>query len=187
MKILAFTGMPFSGKSEAVKIAKYFNIPVFRMGDLIWEEAKNQDLEINDKNVGLIATNMRKRFGKDIWAKKTLEKLNFNEIIEYLVIDGIRNIEEVKFLKKEFEDNFILIAIKVSDQIRYKRGMSRNRSDDSQNLQTIKKRDLREKEWGIDKVIESSDFTIFNEGEIEDFRQKVKDLFEDIVLRESRH
>ncbi|HEC81032.1 MAG TPA: hypothetical protein ENI42_01220, partial [Thermoplasmatales archaeon] len=38
MKTIAFTGMPGSGKTEAVKIAKELEIPVIRMGDCVWEE-----------------------------------------------------------------------------------------------------------------------------------------------------
>ena len=66
MKIIVFAGMPSSGKSEAVNIAKERNIPVIRMGDMVWEETKKQGLEINDKNVGMIADNMRKKYGMDI-------------------------------------------------------------------------------------------------------------------------
>ena len=72
MKIIAFTGMPFSGKSEAVEIAKKLGIPVVRMGDMVWDEVKKQGLEINDGNVGFIANKMRESHGMDIWA-------NFNE------------------------------------------------------------------------------------------------------------
>ena len=75
MKILAFTGMPFSGKSEAVKIAREMNIPVVRMGDMIWDEVKKQGLVLTDQNVGNIATQMRKEHGKDIWAIRTIEKI----------------------------------------------------------------------------------------------------------------
>ncbi|HIG99167.1 MAG TPA: AAA family ATPase, partial [Thermoplasmata archaeon] len=42
MKIIAFTGMPASGKSEAVQLAKDKGIPVIRMGDLVWEETQRQ-------------------------------------------------------------------------------------------------------------------------------------------------
>ena len=69
MRIIAFAGMPFSGKSEAVQIAKDSNIPVVRMGDAVWNEVEKQGLELNDKNVGMIAEKMRKDHGMDIWAK----------------------------------------------------------------------------------------------------------------------
>ena len=75
MKIIAFAGMPFSGKSEAVRIAKEKNIPVIRMGDMVWDEVKKRGLELNDKNVGTIANEMRQKHGKDIWAKKTIERV----------------------------------------------------------------------------------------------------------------
>ena len=66
MKILAFTGMPCSGKTEAVKVAKEMDIPVIRMGDAVWREVKHQGLELNDKNVGDVANNMREKHGKYI-------------------------------------------------------------------------------------------------------------------------
>ena len=177
MKIVAFAGMPFSGKSEAVKIAKELNIPVIRMGDMVWKETKNQGLEINDSNVGKIANNMRKKHGMDIWAKRTLDHIKKLEKTELLVIDGIRNSEEVDFFKKNLGQDFILVAIDVSDKIRYKRAMSRGREDDSKDLKLIKERDKREKSWGLDKLIKSADIIIKNEGSLENLQKNIKDIF----------
>ena len=177
MKILAFAGMPFSGKSEAVKIAKELKIPVVRMGDMVWEETKKQGLEINDSNVGKIANNMRKEHGMDIWAKRTLEHIRKLEKTELLVIDGVRNIQEIKTFEKELGNNFVLVAIDVSDEIRHKRAMSRGREDDSKDLQLIKERDKREKSWGLDKLIKSADIIIKNEGSLENLQKNIKDIF----------
>ena len=134
MEIIAFAGMPFSGKTEAVKIAKEMEIPVIRMGDIVWQEVKNRNLKINDKNVGFIANEMRKKHGKNIWAKKTIDKIKDIKNTKYLVIDGIRNLEEVETFKKELKGDFILIGVEVSDKTRYKRAMKRNREDDSVDL-----------------------------------------------------
>ena len=51
MKIIAFAGMPCSGKSEAVQIAKEMNIIVIRMGDMVWEEVKKRGLTLDEKVV----------------------------------------------------------------------------------------------------------------------------------------
>ena len=51
MKIIAVTGMPFSGKTEVVKIAKKMNIEIIRMGDLVWEEVKKRGLKLSDRNI----------------------------------------------------------------------------------------------------------------------------------------
>ncbi len=177
MRIIAFTGMPFSGKSEAVKIAKEQNIPVIRMGDMIWEETKKQNLELNDKNVGTIANNMRKRYGMDIWAKKTIEKIKKIKNTNILVIDGVRNLEEVETFKKKLGDDFLLIAIQVSDKLRYKRAMNRNRKDDNKDLAKIKERDNREISWGLTTVITTADMIISNEGSLEELHNKIKQVF----------
>ncbi|KAA0004666.1 MAG: dephospho-CoA kinase [Thermoplasmata archaeon] len=176
MKIIAFTGMPFSGKSEAVEIAKDLGIPVVRMGDMVWDEVKKQGLEINDENVGFIANKMREIHGMDIWARRTVEKIISMKNVDKLVIDGVRNFEEIDFFKKMLGADFIVVAVNVSDEIRYKRAMARGREDDSLDLELVKKRDEREISWGLDKVINSADVVVSNEGSIDEFRKKIKDI-----------
>jgi len=180
MKIIAFAGMPFSGKSEAVQIAKDSNIPVVRMGDAVWDEVKNRGLELNDKNVGLIADKMRKDHGMDIWARRTLDKIRLLDEADVVVIDGIRNVEEIDRFKKELGKDFVVIAIDASDEKRYKRALSRKRQDDSNDLERIKERDKRELRWGLDVVIASADIVISNEGSISEFKNKVRKALNEI-------
>ena len=176
MKTIAFAGMPFSGKSEAVKIAKELGIPVVRMGDMVWEEVKKQGLEINDENVGFIANKMREKHGMDIWARRTVEKIISMKNVDKIVIDGVRNFEEIDFFKKMLGSDFVIIAVEVSDETRYRRALTRGREDDSLDLDLVKKRDEREISWGLDRVIASADVVVSNEGSIEDFRKKIKDI-----------
>jgi len=172
--------MPFSGKSVAVEIAKSTVFPVIRMGDLIWEEVKNQKLELNDENVGFVANSIRKKQGKDIWAKRTIEKIKSQNISDKIIVDGIRNIEEIDLFKKELSSNFVLIAITASDELRKKRAMSRNRIDDSKDIKSIEERDIREIGWGIKDVISNADIVVSNEQSIEDFRNKIKKILQKI-------
>ena len=180
MKIIAFTGMPFSGKSEAVQIAKDSGIPVVRMGDMVWEEVKKQGLKINDENVGTIANQMREQHGKDIWAKRTIEKIRSMKNAESIIIDGIRNAEEISTFKKELKGDFIVVAVEVPEEMRHKRALNRGREDDSKNLEKIKERDKREIGWGIDTVIASADIVISNAGNIDDFRDKIRKILNKI-------
>ena len=180
MKIIAFTGMPCSGKSEAVQIAKNMGINVFRIGDMVWEEVKNRGLPLDDKHVGAIADQMRKKYGKDIWAKKTLEKISEYSKIEHIVIDGIRNNEEIETFKKKLGKNFIVIAIVASDETRQKRFLKRGREDDSKDVQDLIDRDKRELNWGLGSVIASADIVIPNEGSLENFRNELTKIFNKI-------
>jgi dephospho-CoA kinase len=180
MKVIAFAGMPFSGKSEAASIAKEMNIPVIRMGDFILEETKSKGLELNDYNVGITADKMRKKYGMDIWAKKTLEKIKSIKKAKILIIDGIRNIEEIETFEKELGNNFLLIVIQVTNEVRYKRAMNRGREDDSKDLKKIKERDKRELSWGLGNVIASADIVITNQGSINEFKKRIKEVFNKI-------
>ena len=172
--------MPFSGKSEAVQIAKDIGIPVFRMGEMVWDEVKKRGLEINDENVGAIANQMREKYGKDIWAKRTIEKIKSMKNVESVIIDGIRNTEEISAFKRELKGNFTVVAVEVPDELRHRRALNRGRKDDSKNLEKIKERDKREIGWGIDTVIASADIVISNAGNIEDFRNKIREILNKI-------
>ena len=176
MKIIAFAGMPCSGKSEAVKIAKDMKIPVIRMGDMVWEEVKNRKLTLDEKNVGTIANKMRKEHGMDIWAKRTIDKILKIRKTDYLIIDGIRNIEEIDYFKKKLGKDFKLIAVTASDATRQKRFLKRGREDDSSDIQDLQDRDKRELDWGLGTVIASADIIVPNDEGIKDFKTEIKKL-----------
>ena len=180
MKIIAFTGMPCSGKSEAVQIAKDKGFLILRMGDMVWEETKNQGLELNDKNVGKVANDMREKYGMDIWAQRTVKKIKAIGKKDQIVIDGIRNIEEINFFKKELSNDFVIIAIDASDELRKKRALSRGRKDDSSNIKDFEERNKRELRWGLGKVITSADIVISNEGGIAEFKDKIRKVLDEI-------
>jgi len=174
--VIAFSGMPFSGKSEAVKIAKDLKIPVVRMGDLVWEEVQRRELRINDENVGFVANEMREKNGADIWARKTVEKVKSFDQCSLVIIDGVRNADEMKTFQDELGQHFVLIAVDVKDDIRHERALLRNRADDSNDLDKIKKRDMREKSWGIENVMNKADVTISNNNDLIEFQKKVRKL-----------
>jgi dephospho-CoA kinase len=178
MKIIAFTGMPASGKSEAVQLAKEKGIPVIRMGDLVWEETKRQGKPLDGKNVGDIANGMRTTHGMDVWAKRTVEKARSLAQSPHLVIDGVRNTEEIEYFKKELGSDFIIVAIDASDELRRNRAIARGRTDDSKNLRHLEERDKREIRWGVKKVIAEADIIIQNNGSLEQLRNQVYSIFE---------
>lgn len=173
MKIIAFTGMPASGKSEAVQLVKDKGIPVVRMGDLVWEETKRQGKPLDDKNVGEVADNMREKYGMDVWAKRTVEKIQSLEKSPLIVIDGVRTMEEIDFFKQELGIDFLVIAIDAANEVRRKRALARGRTDDSKDLKDLEERDKREIRWGLQKVIADADIVIQNNGSLKAFQKQV--------------
>jgi len=94
-----------------------------------------------------------------------------------LVIDGVRNVEEIEYFKKELGMDFLIIAIDAPDELRRKRAISRGRTDDSKNLKDLEERDKREIRWGLQKVIADADIVIPNNGSLEDFKKQVLIVF----------
>lgn len=180
MKIIAFVGMPCSGKTEAVQIAKEMGVPIIRMGDMVWDEVKNRGLPLDEKNVGAIADQMRRDLGMDIWANRTLDKISLLEKSKRIIIDGIRNIEEIDTFKKKLGKDFIIIAVFASDEIRQKRFVYRGREDDSSDIQDLKDRDKRELSWGLGTVIASADIIVPNEDGIDEFREEIRKILNKI-------
>jgi dephospho-CoA kinase len=178
MKIIAFTGMPASGKSEAVQLLRNRGIPVVRMGDLVWEETKRQGKPLNDKNVGEVATRIREQYGMDIWAKRTVEKIHSLKPSRFLVIDGVRTMEEIDCFKHELGRDFLVIAIEAADAVRRKRALARGRTDDAKDLKDLEERDRREIHWGLQKVIADADIVIPNNSSLSAFQKQVLTVVE---------
>ena len=174
MAVIGLTGLPCAGKTEFVELARKRNFVVHRMGDAVWNYVRNKNLELNNENVARIASEERERCGKGIWAERTL--LCIKNRNENIVIDGIRNIEEVEIFKKNLP-GFVLVAIHSSLKTRFQRIIKRGRVDDVKSEKAFHERDKRELSWGIEKVIASADFVIVNEGSIEEFRKEVEKIF----------
>ncbi len=175
MKIIAFVGMPGSGKSEASNVAKRMNIPVINMGDIVREETAKQGLPATDENVGGTGTKLRKEEGMDAIAKRCMPKIRSLRS-HVIVIDGTRNKEEVEYFKKQFGDDFKLIAIHAPFEQRFERLKNRLRSDDSNSMEELKRRDEREKSWGLAKLIQMADITIENTNSLEKFHKAVEEV-----------
>ncbi len=176
MKLIAFIGMPASGKSEASAVARSLNIPVVSMGDEVRKEAKKRGLPPTDENIGGTGTDLRRDEGMDAVAKRCIQKIRAKRGY-VVVVDGTRNIEEVNYFKEQFGDDFKLIAINAPFDLRFERVKKRARSDDMTGIEELKRRDEREKSWGLDKALGMADITLNNARSIEEFKEEIRKLF----------
>jgi dephospho-CoA kinase len=175
MKLIAFVGMPASGKSEAAAIAKKLGIPVVNMGDVVREETAKRGLPPTDENIGGTGTALRREEGMDVIAKRCVPKISVIRT-PVVVVDGTRNINEIDHFKKEFGNDFMLIAIHAPIEIRLERLRKRARSDDMNSIEDLKRRDERETGWGLDKAIKKADITINNTETKDKFQKQIEQL-----------
>ncbi len=184
MRVIAFVGLPLSGKSTAAKVAEEIGIPVVCMGDVVREEVKRRGLPQTDENLGKIAEELRKKEGMDAIAKRCIPIIREKgKDLGVVVVDGIRGIAEVERFKKEFGDDFILINIEAPLEVRFQRALKRKRSDDVKSLEDLRRRDERELSWNMGEAMKIANFTIENTGGLEEFREKIREILEQLCRR----
>lgn len=180
--VIAFTGMPGSGKSEAVEVARKRGIPVVTMGDFIRAETRKRGLDLVDANVGKVATEMRQKQGADYWARLTADEvLAHHKTHPIAVIDGVRNHEEVVTFRQRLGDRFVLVAITAPPETRMRRLTERGRADDPKKAADFSSRDERELGWGIARSIALADHALVNEGDLVAFRAAVAKLLDQVA------
>lgn len=169
-RIVLVTGMPGSGKTELVFIAREMDVSIISMGDVVRSHANANG--IPPDRIGEFADSERKEHGYHIWAERTMPSIKGERVL----IDGTRGLDEVERYRKEYGDVLKIVAVHSSQSTRFERLKARLRSDDPNLLEKFRERDRRELEWGIGHVIALADFMLVNEGPLEEFRDEARDV-----------
>lgn len=160
MRAILLTGMPGSGKSEAVKVAEEIGIPVHHMGSLVREMVKAKGFEVNRANLQAVADGERRKFGPDIWARRTMRLVSSAPTV---VIDGTRSLDEVAFFRRELGAGLTVVCVHASPKTRWERIDRRRRDDDPATFAELRERDQNELRWGLGEVIATADVMLVNE------------------------
>ena len=167
MKILLVTGMPLSGKEEFLTVARKTGIPFLRMGDIVRETYAADDAASAGMSVGEFASSEREQHGKDIWAKRAIQRMYGN----IFLVDGCRSMDEVISYRK-LSDDVEILAVFAPPKLRYERLVKRARDDAPKSIGEFDARDSRELSWGLGSVIALADRTIDNSSDLNDFRSR---------------
>ncbi len=171
--LILIAGFRCAGKGTLIEyVSKKF--PVVVMGDVVREYMKengiNEDIrEFSDK--------MRKKYGRDIFAKMTWEKIKNKEGI--IFVDGLRSIYEVNFFKKKIPA--ILLFIDADKKIRFERMLKRNRKGDPKTYEEFLKADNIENSWGLGQLKKFADFVIENNNTKKEFYNKIDEFLNNLV------
>ncbi len=177
-KAILIIGMPGSGKDEFGMVAREMGIEVINMGDIVREYTSSTGVSISMS--GEIASRERKANGMDIWAKRTIERVQSN----FVVVEGVRNIEEIQRFRKDMVIGLV-VSISSGRDTRYARLLKRGREDDPRNIEEFTVREKRELSWGIGEVLATADRYICNDSSIDAFRESVKEFLRQHIIQES--
>ena len=177
MKILVTTGMPGAGKEEFLKVCRARGAKIVRMGDVVREKTKEFGLELTDTNVGTVANDERKRYGMDVWAKRTIPYVGG----DLVVIDGTRGPDEIRAFKHAFGEDLKVVAIHASPRDRFQWLKARSRPDSPTSWEEFEHRDKRELAWGLGEAVALSDHMIVNDSSLADLKKSVDRLLDKVI------
>ena len=175
---IGITGAFGSGKSTAAAFFEEKGFTKIALSSFLEIEAKKRGVrKITRKILQDIGNEWREKFGPGILAKKANAYLKSKKA-EKAVIDGVRNLGEVREFRKN--GNFILVAVVADRKVRFERLKSLKRREKLtwDLFEELDKRDIgvAEKQTGLQVAfcIAESDVFVDSNGGIEEFRSKLK-------------
>lgn len=173
--VVGLGGMPGSGKSIVVEVAKELGYSVVTMGDVVREQTRLRGLEPTPQNVGKVMLELRAQEGNYVIAKKCIPKIQ-EQPTNRVLIDGLRSLFEADIFKENFS-KFVLVAVHAPPKARFERLRLRGRSDDPKTFDVFHERDMRELGVGLGGVIGLAEKIIVNDDSIEGFKALVRENF----------
>jgi dephospho-CoA kinase len=168
--VIGTCGTLCAGKGVIAEILKSLDCDVITLGAIVRESLDSRNVGTSRENQQDEGNMLRQKFGGQVLAERALKKHENSK--RPLVIDGIRNIAEIDYLKKN--SIFFLIGVDAPIEIRWKRSVKRNRDAGHNDYDRFVLDDARDKgrnepESGqqVGLCLVQADSLIFNDQEFE--------------------
>jgi len=174
--ILASVGEIASGKGVFVNyIKEKFNANFYRFSTSLRDVLDRIGEEQSRENMQNLSTILREGFGQDLLAKIIVKDVQ-EDPQEVILVDGVRRVADIKYLKEL--EGFYLINVKADEKIRYERIKSReeNPGDEEKTWEEFQKDAQAEPEVSIREVAKQANFTIKNNGSLEEYYQQIEKI-----------
>ena len=177
-KIIAIVGMCGSGKSVASEFFEKRGYTSVYFGGVTMEKLKEEGLEVTPENEKMMREKLRSMYGMGAFAQILLPKIEKNNKIGNVVLDGLYSWDELKILKEKFPD-MVVLAIICDKDLRYSR--LQNREFRPLTKEQASNRDISEIE-NLAKAgpIAYADYFILNNNDIDSYIEKLNDICEKI-------
>lgn len=171
--ILGFAGEIASGKGTATKYAvEKYDAASGRFSTMLRDVLNRLYIEESRENLQKISSALRQTFGDDLMAKVIFgdAESNTNSI---LVIDGVRRLPDIEYLRKLPE--FKLVYIETDMQKRFERIKKRgeNADDNTKTFEEFQKDHEGEAELRVKDLKNHADYVVENDGTFEELYAQI--------------
>ena len=179
--LIGITGTDGAGKGTVVDyLVKRKGFVHYHGRKLFIEKSEEQGLENNRANMRIVAKKMREEHGNDASVVLFLEQAK-KQGDKNIVIDSVRAYAEAETLKA---NEGVLLAVDAEQKLRYERIQTRKSSSDQVSFSEFVSHEKLEMDdpnpHGMQKakVMKMADYTIENNGTLEELHQKIEEFLE---------
>ena len=171
---IGLTGTNCAGKGEIAFYLKSRGYASLSLSDILREELAARGLEAGRDNLIRTGNELRAAYGPDVLARRIMDKVRGPS-----VIDSIRSPREVEFFKQQ--TGFVLVAVDAPIEVRFARARARGRDESASTLDEFRRKEEiemtgSETSQQLALSMAMADWTIVNDGTIEELRRKVEEL-----------
>jgi dephospho-CoA kinase len=189
--VIAVSGTFCSGKGLVARILKSMDCDIDTFSSVLKEDMRSRRMEINRHNLQNEGNRLREEFGAQVLSERLLAK--YKDSKKPLVIDGLRNVGELEYLKKH--THCFLIGVDAPLEFRWQLTQKRKSEKDMIDYDAFAALDARDKGYGeplngqqVGMCLTHADFLIYNDEEfvkLEDskFYKQVLDIYREIMKK----
>jgi uridine kinase len=181
--ILGVAGEMGSGKGV---IAKYVVLEhkgnMHRFSTMLRDVLQRMYIEESRDNIAKLSLMLRQNFGEEVFAN-TMYHDTQNDQHDIVVIDGIRRMADITYLKQL--PNFKFIYVDADLETRYKRvvGREENENDAKKTLDEFKRDQELESETQIRDLKNYADYVIENGGAFQDLYKRIDEIINENIAK----
>lgn len=174
--VLGLVGEMGSGKGSVAKyLVENHGAGTHKLSQIFRDILDRIYIEQTRENISELSLILRKAFGEDVLAKSIFHDVQ-NDPHEIVVLDGVRRMEDMVFLKTLPE--FKLVYIEASLEVCYERIVKRgeNNGDSTKTFDEFKLDHEADADARIVGMKNSADIVIENNGSYEELHEKIDEI-----------
>lgn len=185
--VIGLVGPIASGKGTISEYLQSLGFEYFSLSNVVREETTARGLEMTRENLQNVGNDLRENFGGAVLVNRLEERI---QKADFVVIDGIRNPEEIATIKKNFNGKIVAISAFKNRRVERYLERAKVRGEDNATLSSFKKIDERDLGKGeadsgqqVQACIDLADFTLKNNGSIQEFQQDCKEMLDNFFFQ----
>ena len=178
MRVIGVIGKNGSGKDEVLKYLKEkHSVPFLSTGDMVREIAAREGRASDRTTLQEISDSCFRAHGQGCFVKMVAEKIR-EKRWPVAGISGVRSPHDVELLREILGPSFVLIEVFVTDpRVRFERMRKRGAVRDTDSYERFLEQDRGEEEvFHVEEAARLADYSLSNDGELEDLHRAVEDL-----------